>query len=170
MTYSLKAVNDAASKTSGVVTRAPVFILAQLRTSTASVSSEKFTLFVGKTDFCLPGLVASSNRAIVILANVVPKVHQEALRLYIAAELKKAQVIQQDLATRLGYTESTNIQHQAHLPRMIRIRRCTSEKPIADSDHVNVEPKLEITSPGTDGSGKLALDPCSSRNDDRVSP
>jgi 2-keto-3-deoxy-L-rhamnonate aldolase len=52
----------------------------------------------GKADFLLPGLVAGSRGVISALANIVPKVHVEVVRLYNSGELQKAQEIQAKLS------------------------------------------------------------------------
>lgn len=52
----------------------------------------------GKSDFCLPGLVAGSNGIIAALANVVPKVHSELLRLYETGDLKAAIELQSKMS------------------------------------------------------------------------
>ncbi|KAH7018913.1 hypothetical protein EDB80DRAFT_561612 [Ilyonectria destructans] len=72
--------------------------LGKLQRISVSVSAEKFVPFAGKADFLLPGLVAGSNGVISALANLVPKVHVELIRLYQSGDLEKAQAIQKQLA------------------------------------------------------------------------
>lgn len=57
-----------------------------------------FAVFAGKSDFCLPGLVAGSNGVIAALANVVPKVHARLLALYKDGDMSAAQALQTDLS------------------------------------------------------------------------
>ncbi|KAK2685386.1 hypothetical protein QWA68_015119 [Fusarium oxysporum] len=57
-----------------------------------------FAAFAGKADFLLPGLVVGSNGVISALANVVPRVHVEVIRLYTAGDLEKAKAIQAELS------------------------------------------------------------------------
>lgn len=52
----------------------------------------------GKSDFCLPALVAGSNGVIAALANLVPKLHSELLRLYASGDLKAAIDLQSKLS------------------------------------------------------------------------
>ncbi|KAK7209179.1 hypothetical protein V2G26_016357 [Clonostachys chloroleuca] len=72
--------------------------LGKLQRISATLPSSQFAPFAGKADFMLPGLVAGSNGVISALANVVPKVHGEVIRLYQAGELQKARAIQADLS------------------------------------------------------------------------
>lgn len=57
-----------------------------------------FAPFAGKSDFFLPGLVAGSHGVIAALANVVPKVHVELLRLYQHDKLSEAIALQTKLS------------------------------------------------------------------------
>ena len=68
--------------------------LGKLQRLSATLDAESFAPLVGKGDFLLPGLVVGSHGAISALANVVPKLHIELVRLYQAGELAKAQEIQ----------------------------------------------------------------------------
>ena len=72
--------------------------LGKLQRVSATLAHDKFAPFAGKADFMLPGLVAGSNGVISALANVVPKVHAEVIRLYDAGDLAKAQSLQAKLA------------------------------------------------------------------------
>ncbi|KAH7486194.1 hypothetical protein FOMA001_g4033 [Fusarium oxysporum f. sp. matthiolae] len=72
--------------------------LGKLQRISASVDQERFAAFAGKSDFLLPGLVVGSNGVISALANVVPRVHVEVIRLYTAGDLEKAKAIQAELS------------------------------------------------------------------------
>lgn len=56
------------------------------------------SVFAGKSDFFLHGLVAGSNGVIAAAANLVPKVHVKLLEHYDAGRLKEAQDIQTKLS------------------------------------------------------------------------
>ena len=60
--------------------------------------SGPFSVFAGKSDFFLPGLVAGSNGVIAALANVVPKVHVDMLELWKAGKITEAQQLQSKLS------------------------------------------------------------------------
>lgn len=64
----------------------------------SSFDSKRFVPFGGKADFLLPGLVAGSNGAVPVLANLVPRTHLEVLRLWKAGKLDEAQAIQAKLS------------------------------------------------------------------------
>lgn len=68
--------------------------LGKLQRLSASLPASKFSPFAGKADFLLPGLVVGSRGVISALANLVPKVHVEVIRLYNGGEIQKAQEIQ----------------------------------------------------------------------------
>lgn len=72
--------------------------LGKLQRVSASLDPERFAAFSGKADFMLPGLIAGSSGVISALANVVPRVHVEVIRLYTAGELEKARAIQAELS------------------------------------------------------------------------
>lgn len=72
--------------------------LGKLQRVSASINQGRFATFAGKADFMLPGLIAGSNGVISALANVVPRVHVEVIRLYAAGELEKAMAIQSELS------------------------------------------------------------------------
>jgi 4-hydroxy-2-oxoglutarate aldolase len=65
----------------------------------ASLPPSRFAPIAGKADFLLPGLVAGSAGVISALANVVPKVHVELIRLYQEGNLNRAREIQFRLAS-----------------------------------------------------------------------
>ncbi|KAK7402575.1 hypothetical protein QQX98_011680 [Neonectria punicea] len=90
---------DLANATSNIVgVKLTCGNLGKLQRVSASISAERFVPFSGKADFLLPGLVVGSNGVISALANVVPKVHVELIRLYKSGDLEKAQGIQKQLA------------------------------------------------------------------------
>ncbi|KAJ5433673.1 uncharacterized protein N7458_012829 [Penicillium daleae] len=68
--------------------------LGKLQRLSATLSASGFSPFAGKADFLLPGLVVGSRGVISALANLVPKVHVEVIRLYNGGEIQKAQRIQ----------------------------------------------------------------------------
>ncbi|KAF5536650.1 aldolase [Fusarium mexicanum] len=70
----------------------------KLQRISASVEPARFAAFAGKADFLLPGLVAGSHGVVSALANVVPRVHGEVIRLYTAGDLEKAKSIQAELS------------------------------------------------------------------------
>ncbi|KAJ5693025.1 aldolase [Penicillium macrosclerotiorum] len=72
--------------------------LGKLQRLSAALPGDKFAPLAGKADFLLPGLVAGSHGVISALANVVPKLHVEVIRLYRAGHLEKAQEIQAKLS------------------------------------------------------------------------
>ncbi|KAM0187772.1 hypothetical protein ACHAPI_011000 [Fusarium lateritium] len=72
--------------------------LGKLQRISTTIDPGKFAAFAGKADFMLPGLVAGSHGVISALANVVPRVHVEVIRLYAAGELEKAKTIQAELS------------------------------------------------------------------------
>ena len=72
--------------------------LGKLQRLSTSLSASNFSAFAGKADFLLPGLVTGSNGVISALANIVPKVHVQVLRLYQMGELHKAHEIQAKLS------------------------------------------------------------------------
>ncbi|KAH6962387.1 hypothetical protein BKA56DRAFT_736545 [Ilyonectria sp. MPI-CAGE-AT-0026] len=72
--------------------------LGKLQRVSASTSPARFAAFAGKADFMLPGLVPGSHGVISALANVVPRVHVEVIRLYTAGELEKARALQAELS------------------------------------------------------------------------
>ncbi|THX76760.1 dihydrodipicolinate synthetase family protein [Aureobasidium pullulans] len=57
-----------------------------------------FSVFAGKSDFFLPGLVAGSNGVIAALANLTPKAHVKMLQLYSSGSLKDAVELQTKLS------------------------------------------------------------------------
>ncbi|RFU30497.1 hypothetical protein B7463_g5804, partial [Scytalidium lignicola] len=63
-----------------------------------SFDPSRFVAFGGKADFLLPGILAGSNGAIAVLANVVPKALLEAIRLYNSGQIKEARDLQGKLA------------------------------------------------------------------------
>lgn len=67
-------------------------------TRIASLLPPTFTTLAGKSDFCLPGLVAGSSGVIAALTNLVPKTHVELLRLWQTGELEKARELQRHLS------------------------------------------------------------------------
>lgn len=73
--------------------------LGKLQRLSASLPASKFSPFAGKADFLLPGLVVGSRGVISALANLVPKVHVEIIRLYNGGEIQKAQEIQAKVST-----------------------------------------------------------------------
>lgn len=72
--------------------------LGKLQRLSASLPASKFSPFAGKADFLLPALVTGSIGVISALANIVPKVHVQVIRLYRMGELQKAQEIQAKLS------------------------------------------------------------------------
>lgn len=72
--------------------------LGKLQRLSASLPASKFSPFAGKADFLLPGLVTGCSGVISSLANIVPKVHVQVIRLYRMGELQKAQEIQAKLS------------------------------------------------------------------------
>ncbi|KAM0270226.1 hypothetical protein ACHAQH_009526 [Verticillium albo-atrum] len=72
--------------------------IGKLQRLSAEFDATRFAPLVGKGDFLLPGLVVGGQGAISALANVVPKLHIELVRLYQAGELEKAQEIQKLLS------------------------------------------------------------------------
>ncbi|KAM0326962.1 hypothetical protein ACHAQA_006083 [Verticillium albo-atrum] len=72
--------------------------IGKLQRLSATFDASRFAPLVGKGDFLLPGLVVGGQGAISALANVVPKLHIELVRLYAAGELAKAQEIQKLLS------------------------------------------------------------------------
>ncbi|KAF5597553.1 transcriptional regulatory [Fusarium pseudocircinatum] len=72
--------------------------LGKLQRISASLDQQRFAAFAGKADFLLPGLVVGSNGVISALANLVPRVHVEVIRLYTAGDLEKAKAIQAELS------------------------------------------------------------------------
>ncbi|KAG7132532.1 putative 4-hydroxy-2-oxoglutarate aldolase like protein [Verticillium longisporum] len=72
--------------------------IGKLQRLSAEFDAARFAPLVGKGDFLLPGLVVGGQGAISALANVVPKLHIELVRLYQAGELAKAQEIQKLLS------------------------------------------------------------------------
>lgn len=70
----------------------------KLQRISSAVSADSFASFGGKSDFFLPALVAGSNGIIAALANIVPKVHVELLRLYQTGDLKAARLLQSKLS------------------------------------------------------------------------
>ena len=57
-----------------------------------------FSALAGKSDFCLPALVAGSGGVIAALANLAPKLHRELLFLYRTGDLKAAIDLQSKLS------------------------------------------------------------------------
>ncbi|KAI9925482.1 hypothetical protein ASPWEDRAFT_113821 [Aspergillus wentii DTO 134E9] len=72
--------------------------LGKLQRISASLPATSFAPFAGKADFLLPGLTVGSNGVISALANVVPKVHVEVLRLYQEGKIEEAQDVQRKLS------------------------------------------------------------------------
>ncbi|KAM0084912.1 hypothetical protein ACKRZS_002859 [Fusarium odoratissimum] len=72
--------------------------LGKLQRISASVNQERFAAFTRKANFLLPGLIVGSNGVISALANVVPRVHVEVIRLYAAGDLERAKAIQAELS------------------------------------------------------------------------
>ncbi|KAB8228878.1 dihydrodipicolinate synthase family protein [Aspergillus alliaceus] len=72
--------------------------LGKLQRLSASLPTTKFGPFARKADFLLPGLIVGSNGIVSALANLVPKLHIEAARLYKAGKLQGAQEIQWKLS------------------------------------------------------------------------
>ena len=70
----------------------------KLQRISAANPATQFSPFAGKADFLLPALVAGSNGVISALANVVPRVHGEVLRLYSEGNIRAARDLQNKLS------------------------------------------------------------------------
>lgn len=70
----------------------------KLQRVASALPKSSFAAMAGKSDFCLPAIVAGSNGVIAALANLVPKLHAELLRLYETGELKAAIELQSKLS------------------------------------------------------------------------
>jgi 4-hydroxy-2-oxoglutarate aldolase len=58
----------------------------------------QFAPFAGKTDFMLHGLIGGSNGVIAATANLIPKLHNEMLRLWDEGRIAEAQALQSDFS------------------------------------------------------------------------
>ncbi|KAF8857052.1 dihydrodipicolinate synthetase family protein [Acephala macrosclerotiorum] len=72
--------------------------IGKLQRVASTLPKSSFAAMAGKSEFCLPAIVAGSNGVIAALANVVPKLHSELLRLYEAGNLKAAIELQSKLS------------------------------------------------------------------------
>jgi 2-keto-3-deoxy-L-rhamnonate aldolase len=70
----------------------------KLQRIASALPKSSFAAMAGKSDFCLPAIVAGSNGVIAALANIVPKLHSELLRLYESGDLKSAIELQSKLS------------------------------------------------------------------------
>ncbi|KAM0713422.1 hypothetical protein Q7P37_010384 [Cladosporium fusiforme] len=68
----------------------------------AGLPRSRFAVFAGKADFIVAGLVAGSGGGISALANVAPRVHIEAVRLFEQGDIARARELQFKLANADG--------------------------------------------------------------------